>query len=794
MSLDLDLNYLENNFKVDKSSNNRVYQFEEFMLDAAHLMLSRNGEEIPLVPRAVETLRVLVERRGEILSKTELMDAIWTDSIVEESNLAQYLHILRKTLGKQQNGQPFIETLRRRGYRFNGNVEVVENSITDAAKNNGAQISTPEPAASETALVNRPLYSTSATSPPRVLRVERHGNVLALADWKEPAAETERAAYANVVRPASGSDSKLPNKRLYAAALIISTLLLGTLTYLWFRSNSAQTAIKDDVVFLNLTNGEDVNFATISPNGDYFVYASIEGSKSRLMLQQTGQPSAREISDAFEGSLGGTNFTPDSQFVYFVIFENGTGTLYRIPTFGGARTKILSGIAGMPSFSPDGSEMVFMRGNSEGSMIIIAASDGSRERKVLSFTKQDLASLYGGGAWSPDGKTIAYGVVDLKRPHKGGCTIMGIDPITQEKTPLSPDRWDTCYRMEWTRDSQGLVFIGSKEDEAFSTRRDQIYYLSIPDQTSRRLTTDGARHDVLSLGVTDKDEMLAVSFNRISQVWSMETGGDSRNAVQITQGHADGRGGIAPLNDGRVAYLTRNGDGFSVWTMNSDGSNRKQLLTDPPAIEELRSPPDGSFFVFSGKRDGWNHLYRVDADGGNLRQLTFGESMDVDSTVSPDGNWIVYSSHVYSDGIERSALWKVSSEGGEPTRLTDADCSNPHFSPDGSSVSCVSQDWKTISMVSAGTGKILKTFKTEANPVLNVGARWTPDGKAIAYIVSSKLVGNILVQPVDGGAVRPLTEFKSGDIYNFAFSSDGTSIYLARGYQIKKAVLITNFR
>lgn len=175
MSLELKLNYFENNFKVDKSSNNKIYRFEEFTLDAAHLMLSRNGGEIPLFPKAVETLRALVEQRGKILSKAELMDAIWADSVVEESNLAQYLHILRKTLGNQQNGQPFIETLRRRGYRFNGEVEVIEIRGADPGGNDGTH-----------QVGFRP-----TSPPPRTVRIERHGNVLAVADWNEPDPETQ---------------------------------------------------------------------------------------------------------------------------------------------------------------------------------------------------------------------------------------------------------------------------------------------------------------------------------------------------------------------------------------------------------------------------------------------------------------------------------------------------------------------------------------------------------------------------------------------------------------------------
>lgn len=107
---------------MPKHSEQPIYEFGDFRLDAAHLMLYRSGREVPLPPKAIETLRALVERRGEILSKDELMEIIWTDSIVEESNLSQYLYLLRKTLGETASSKPVIETLRRRGYRFTADV------------------------------------------------------------------------------------------------------------------------------------------------------------------------------------------------------------------------------------------------------------------------------------------------------------------------------------------------------------------------------------------------------------------------------------------------------------------------------------------------------------------------------------------------------------------------------------------------------------------------------------------------------------------------------------------------
>ena len=789
MSLDLTLRVSEFNFKMDKPSNHKVYEFEDFRLDAVHLMLYRKNVEIPLAPKAIETLLALMERRGEILSKDELMSIIWADSFVEESNLAQYLHILRKTLGDQQSGKPFIETLRRRGYRFNGEVTVSDIGSSPQRRRDAEE--------------NKNGFSDAAkTNPNRPgLRVQRRGNVLALADWREN--EIDRVPVAEIEPPQlqTGSASTRTDRRYFIAAAVFATILIASLSVVWFRSSSnAKTpAAKNEVAFTNLTDGENVDYATISPDGNYFVYVSHDGEKAHLMLQQTGQSSPLEITEPIAGSILATTFTPDSQFIYFVVYQGGSPQklLYRIPTLGGVRTKILADTAiAMPSFSPDGREMVFMRflNGTKATSIIIASSDGTDERTIFTVTEDQEKALFGGGAWSPDGRTIAFGLVDLKRSSEGPCEIEGIDPLSGLTKPLSPEKWDNCYRMAWTHDSQGLVFIGTKAKEALSTRRDQIYYISLLSGESRRISTDGSRHQPVSLGVTRKDEILAVPFKRLSQIWAMDAGGDSNTVSQITRGQADGRAGIEPLTDGRVAYLTRNGDGFSIWTMNADGSNRKQLTTEPAAIEELRAAPDGRYFIFASKTDGRSHLYRVDGDGGNLTQLTFGESNELDSAVSPDGNWIVYGSTVVKGNNERSELWKISAGGGEPARFGDTECFTPNYSPDGKFVSCVLAGWKGISIISAESGALIETLTPVGQPIINIGAKWAPDSKSVAYIYLQGNVNNIRLQHINGQESRPLTNFTSGDIYNFAFSPDGSRLFVARGYAISNAVIINNFR
>src|SRR6185369_54347 len=94
-----------------------IYEFGPFRLDAAEQMLTRGGEPVPLAPKVVETLLVLVERAGHLVTKDELMAKLWPDTFVDESNLAQYVFRLRRILGGEGD-QVYIETVPRRCYRF----------------------------------------------------------------------------------------------------------------------------------------------------------------------------------------------------------------------------------------------------------------------------------------------------------------------------------------------------------------------------------------------------------------------------------------------------------------------------------------------------------------------------------------------------------------------------------------------------------------------------------------------------------------------------------------------------
>jgi DNA-binding winged helix-turn-helix (wHTH) protein len=102
----------------------QFYEFGPFRLDKSERVLLRDGDVVPLAPKAVDLLLVLVENSGHILGKEELMKLVWPDIFVEEANLSRHVFTLRKALGEDGKGR-YIETISRRGYRFVASVAEV---------------------------------------------------------------------------------------------------------------------------------------------------------------------------------------------------------------------------------------------------------------------------------------------------------------------------------------------------------------------------------------------------------------------------------------------------------------------------------------------------------------------------------------------------------------------------------------------------------------------------------------------------------------------------------------------
>ncbi len=107
----------------------QLWEFDCYRVDFERRLLLRGQEPVQLPAKALDTLLVLIQRRGEVVTKDELMKAVWPDAFVEEGNLSQSIHVLRRALGESVDDHRYIVTVPGRGYRFVA--EVREISETD---------------------------------------------------------------------------------------------------------------------------------------------------------------------------------------------------------------------------------------------------------------------------------------------------------------------------------------------------------------------------------------------------------------------------------------------------------------------------------------------------------------------------------------------------------------------------------------------------------------------------------------------------------------------------------------
>src|SRR5512146_1723038 len=126
-----------------------VYRFAGFTLEPAERRLSMAGKPIALTPKVFDTLVLLVERAGHIVSKDQLMKELWPRGYVDESNLTKHIWLIRRALGEGETESRLIETVPKVGYRFIAPLSIVEDAPPPPAlgATPAADATAPQPAA-----------------------------------------------------------------------------------------------------------------------------------------------------------------------------------------------------------------------------------------------------------------------------------------------------------------------------------------------------------------------------------------------------------------------------------------------------------------------------------------------------------------------------------------------------------------------------------------------------------------------------------------------------------------------
>lgn len=546
------------------------------------------------------------------------------------------------------------------------------------------------------------------------------------------------------------------------------------------------------IELVRLTNSGKVNDAAISPDGTFVAYVAENEGMESIGLRQIANANETQIVPPADTRFYGITFMNAGDYIFYIAKprNNSIGTLYKVPTRGGAPIKISVDVDGPISFSPDEKQIAFVRGSSTGERsLIVAAADGLNERKLASRTGYE-AFIFGGTAWSPDGRHIALGA-SYHDADGQYATPVAVNVSDGSLKRISNTRWRTIGRLKWLPDGRGLMVVATAWAGASSS---QVWFLPYPDGEAQRVTRDLQDYQGVTL-TADASLMVAKQTQTISTMWVLPNDDADRARPVLSYQEHDSyyvlyySRTFAWTSDRGIVYTSLANGNPDIWSMTAQGTSNRQLTRQSGRNTFPIVAPQAGDIVFASDRAGATNLWRMDADGSNQERLTTGDFENW-AWPSPDGRWIVY----HSGNQGKRTIWRIPLTGGLAEQLTDYPSVCPVVSPDGRWISFyyrpeTKAPWK-LGIMPFNGGPLAKTFEIPNEVIFQSLVRWTPNGKSLALIRNQRGVSNIWTHPIDGSEPRQLTRFNSEQIFWFDWSRDGTRLAVSRGHISSDVVLI----
>jgi Tol biopolymer transport system component len=554
-----------------------------------------------------------------------------------------------------------------------------------------------------------------------------------------------------------------------AAVLALLLAAAGFGVYSFLQKSKQQPFDKFKIT--NLTNTGHVFRAAISPDAKYLLQVHDEGGLQSLWLRHIATGSVAQVVAPTATRYQALTFSPDGSYLYFLRrdeAEHIIGILYAAPVLGGTPHVVAKDVDSPITFSPDGQHFAFLREKHDSPYwdLVEMKSDGSDERQI--FKDQNILSDSFTPAWSPDGKSILIPVVQPTKDALGG--IKRVDVATGKLSDLVVAPSQIFYEPVWMPDGRGLIIPSM--DLSSGSLQNQLGYLSYPDGAYRLFTHDTNSYRNPSLAADGKT--LVASETKASSELGVAPASSPSELKQVPVSSREDlwRWGWAPNGKlliphaGQIKLVGQNGEETVLLDETTYISDQTRAC-GPQQIVFRRVSRTGASKV---------SLWKMDANGSNVTQLTFGQN-DREALCSRDGKWVYYINQT-DNQVE-----KVSIDGGKPqVVVNEASVYQFDLSPDGkwiASTQVSEDDHKLIvRMDPTGGGK---PVLTDADPRMTSSPIFTPDGKSFVYVVREKGVDNLWEQSLDGKDRKPLTNFSKDLIFRYAYSQDGSQIAVERG-------------
>jgi Tol biopolymer transport system component/DNA-binding winged helix-turn-helix (wHTH) protein len=471
-------------------------------------------------------------------------------------------------------------------------------------------------------------------------------------------------------------------KRAVGLAILFVAALGSLALFGYFTAETDVVTSPPSVFPLTSSSGNEYDPA-VSPDGHQVAFAWIrEGEETEdIYVRQLQSETPLRLTDHPDSDRQ-PRWSPDGQRIAFVRGEGADCTIYIIPSIGGAEKKLVPcGNTRYPAvaWSSDGEWLVLAKKENQpdAPLHLQLVSVSTLERRDLTGPPDAFWGDHT-AAFSPDGKWIAF----IR------SRIPGIEDINVVSTDGGEPRRVTLDN----RDITGLAWSPDGRSIVFSSNRAGTYSLW-------KVRSDGGEPEwITGGGMKLKDPAVARRADRIAfegwvyeiNIWQVpvsNTSGEGARPI-ITSTQWDRQPHLSP--DGReVAFVSTRSGSSEIWKSNADGSNLVQLTSlGGPHTSQPRWSPDGESLVYVSRPEGQADLYVINASATPPRRLTSHPLDEMAPSWSADGEWIYFGSRRSG----RWEIWKIPAGGGEAQQVTTDGGYAALEAPDGSSIYYVKSD------------------------------------------------------------------------------------------------------
>ncbi len=615
------------------------YRFADFELNTSEWVLRQRGEILPLALKALQALELLVRNGGSVVSRPDMMESLWPDAFVEESNLTVTISMLRRALGDSDTGTKFIETVPKRGYRFVPKVETTRNGALSRDSFRSMRIE-------RLTHAGRILDVAISADAGLLAYVPVEAGNHSLWIWNLSSGEKWEVLPPD---PALCWGMKFTNdgqNLFYTTTQPNSTIsVLHRIAVHSRESPPAQVVVNIDSPIALAPDGKQVAFVRSFPgqHRDVLIVANIEGGNERELA-------SRQHPDKF--SFSSPSWSPDGELIAVGASRNNKleFSLFAVP---------LSGAAPIELCPWDWKDVRAVAWNADGSKLYFSATQlNSNSLQVWRLPYPDCdAQRITNDTNSYEELSLAQQPPTLVTMQTDALANIWIVPVGGTPRRITSGRTEGFDGLAVT--AKGRVFYASTENQ-----QPDLWSMNADGSDSRQLTHDGCLFPSVS---RDGRFVACVSAaGGTHHIWRMDADGSRQK--QLTHGDGESYPSISP--DGKWIVFTPQGQARNtLWRISIDGGQPVQLTRDSMAIKAVVSP-DGKRIACTYRKDEadkWK-IAVLAADGGEPL-VVFGLPYPYHQVVrwSPDG--------IALDYLDRCRgvfnVWRQPLDGSTPTQVTN---------------------------------------------------------------------------------------------------------------------------